>query len=86
MLQMSHFPLCFIERPIYSSESDDSEGSGLDDSRAKRLTKAKRLEDSDDNVSGPSSFLDPSLTSHLWLVALHLDICRIIRSDSCGCL
>lgn len=80
MLRVSHFPLCFTERPIYSSESDDSEGSGLDDSRAKRLTKAKRLEDSDDNVSGPSSFLDPGLTGHLWLVALHLDTVIILQN------
>ena len=43
--------LCLTERPIYSSESEESEGSGLDDSRSKRLTKAKKLEDSADNVS-----------------------------------
>ena len=36
------------ERPIYSSESDASEGSNLDESRSKRLNKVKRLEDSDD--------------------------------------
>ena len=37
----------FAERPIYSSESEDSGGSDLDDARAKRLSKAKRLDDSD---------------------------------------
>ena len=41
------FFLFFAERPIYSSESEDSGGSDLDDARAKRLSKAKRLDDSD---------------------------------------
>ena len=42
-----YFFVLFAERPIYSSESEDSGGSDLDDARAKRLSKAKRLDDSD---------------------------------------